>query len=96
MSGEGIYSRFRGGDGSRHDPYGYHATTGYRLGPRSQVLLRLDSFFADGLRENSHLIIAGYNLWPTQVTELQINYIVPASGAGFKNHQLLVNAQLGL
>ncbi|MBE0557502.1 MAG: hypothetical protein IH628_09750, partial [Proteobacteria bacterium] len=95
LSAEFIYSRLRSIDRSSRDPYGFHATAGYRVAERSQLLLRVDSFAADGLQEDSHLVIAGYNFWPTQVTELQINYIVPTIGAGFKNHQLLVNAQLG-
>jgi hypothetical protein len=95
LSGEVIYSQFQDTNGMRHRPFGFHLTSGYRVSKRAQVLLRLDSFYADGLNDDSHLAIVGFNLWPTTVTELQMNYIVPTYGTGFKNHQLLVNAQLG-
>lgn len=95
FSGEVIASRFRSTSASPHEPYGFHATVAHRVGDRAQVLLRFDGFFADGLQDDSRLVVLGANYWPSQSTELQVNYIVPPAGAGFKNHQLLVNAQLG-
>ncbi len=94
LSGEAIGARLKQRGGSTHNPFGYHCTAGYMVSGSSQVLLRWESFRADGLAADSHLLVFGYNLWPTSVTELQVNYVIPTSHGNAKNHQILVNAQL--
>ena len=41
----------------------------------------------------SDLLIAGLNVWPTRVTELQVNYVYRTQES-LENSQLLVNAQV--
>jgi hypothetical protein len=94
LSGEAIYARLKFGGATTAKPFGYHATAGYMITSKSQLLLRWDSFTPDGLRPDSRLLIVGYNLWPTKVTELQVNYIIPTDSGDIEHHQLLVNAQL--
>ena len=95
VSGEVVYERFVPVVGSIAKPFGYHATVGYMVTPKSQVLLRWDSFRPDGLVANSDLVIAGLNVWPTKATEVQVNYVISTEFSSLQHHQLLVNAQLG-
>lgn len=94
LSGEMIYARLKFGRTTTVEPTGFHATAGYMITGKSQLLLRWDSFTPDGLQPDSRLLIVGYNLWPTKATELQVNYIIPTDDGDYKHHQLLVNAQL--
>ncbi|NIT59199.1 MAG: hypothetical protein GWN00_24160 [Aliifodinibius sp.] len=81
-------------NGIEYSPNGGHITGGYMFAENAQLLLRWDHFSSDDLFPDSDLIILGYNLWPTQVTELQVNYIINTDDAGFDHHQLLLNAQV--
>ncbi len=94
LSGEAIYARLKFGDNQTIKPTGFHATAGYMITKKSQLLLRWDSFTPDRLRPDSRLLILGYNLWPTKVTELQVNYIISTDNSSIDHHQLLVNAQM--
>ena len=59
------------------------------------MLLRWDAFTSDlGEAPGSDLLIAGYNLWPTSVVQVQFNYVVPARDAAFDNHRLRADVQL--
>ncbi len=80
--------------GPERNPMGWHATAGYMLTPKAQGLLRWDVLETDGLATDVNRLVAGYNLWPTKATELQVNYLVPVDGGGSKQHQLLVNLQV--
>ena len=94
LSSEAIYGHLQSTTGRTHDPSGYHLTFGYMTTEKSQLLLRWDNFNPDGLTSSSHLLVAGFNFWPTKPTELQVNYIIPTQSGKLKHHQLLVNAQL--
>ncbi len=94
LSGEAIYARLKFGGSRTAKPTGFHATAGYMITGKSQLLLRWDSFTPDGLQPDSRLLILGYNLWPTKVTELQVNYIISTDDGSIDHHQLLVNAQM--
>lgn len=76
-------------------PWGFHATVGFMATDRSQVLARWDQFEADlpGI-EDGRLLLLGYNLWPTAVTELQVNLVVPVGDDPRDDPRLLVNTQL--
>lgn len=95
LAGEAIYARLNPDFGTTTHPFGFHATVGFMLRPKTQVVLRWDGLEADGIRADSHLIIVGLNHWPTQATEFQVNYIIPTSDGGIDNNQVLINAQLG-
>ncbi len=94
LSGEVLGARLARRGGDTRTPFGYHCTAGYMVTTNSQLLLRYESFRADGLASDGRLLVVGYNLWPTKVTELQVNYVVPTADGALKHHQLLVNAQL--
>ena len=89
ISGEYIYA-----DLENINPSGFHATLGYMLNSKNQILFRYDSFNEDTRAPDSNLLIFGYNLFPTQVTELQVNYIVNPDDSDFNHHQLLINGQV--
>lgn len=95
VSGELVYGQLDFAPGPTQDIIGWHATGGVMLTPNSQALLRLDRLDPDNLQSDSTLLIFGYNLWPTQATELQVNYIINTDNADIENHQILVNGQLG-
>jgi len=94
VSGEAIWSELDPDTGTTVRPSGFQATAGRRVGHKSQVLLRWDHFSTDGIVIDTDLVILGYNLWPTKVSEIQLNYVIPERG-GFDSHQLLANAQIG-
>ena len=100
LGAEAIYGRIdRSDDGSgAPQPFGHYVTLGYDLptsGARQQVLLRWDAFTSDlGEAPGSDLLIAGYNLWPTSVVQVQFNYVVPARDAAFDNHRVRADVQL--
>jgi hypothetical protein len=94
VSAEAIAAKLVFTGGPQRDPIGWHATAGYLLTPRTQGLLRWDVLETDGLALDVNRLIVGYNLWPTNATELQLNYLLPVDGGGMKRHQLLVNLQV--
>ena len=65
----------------------------YFVTSKSQLLLRWDSYAPDSSGPDNDLLILGYNLFPTSVTELQANYIIPGNG-DIEDHQILLNFQL--
>jgi len=93
LSGEFIYSWMESNAGTEFNPYGYYATAGYFVGPKTQFLVRWDSFDADSLGNDSNSVIAGVNIFPTTYSEVQLNYIVPTDQA-IDFSQLLLNLQL--
>lgn len=94
LSGEAIFGKLDFAAGPQIKPYGYHATIGYMVTGNAQLLARWDSFRPDSVGPNSDLIVLGFNLWPTTLTELQVNYIIPRQTSAFKHHQVLVNTQV--
>lgn len=95
LSSEIIYSSLDFPNGSENNPWGLHLTGGYMLNEKSQLLLRWESMTFDVNTLETDFLIFGYNLWPTQATEIQINYIIDTDNSAIKHHQLLVNAQVG-
>ncbi|RMI06632.1 MAG: hypothetical protein D6681_08425, partial [Calditrichaeota bacterium] len=76
-------------------PFGYYLTAGYKIIPPVQALLRYEYFDSDLYTPLTRRFIAGINIWPTQATEIQINYLINRDDSEFKHHQLLINAQIG-
>ncbi len=95
VAGEVLAARLDARTGPVFRPTGWHATGGYMLTRKSQVLARWDAFRPDGIGPDQDLLVLGYNLWPTRPTELQVNYVIPIKGPGPDRHQLLVNLQVG-
>ncbi len=93
FSGEMIYSGLEFDSGNENDVIGFHFTSGYMLNSKNQLLLRIDSFDPKELGDDTHLLILGYNYWPTQATEVQVNYIVNTKRPELNSHQILLNAQ---
>lgn len=81
---------------SKSKPYGYHITLGYKPLSKHQFLIRYDNLSPDGIISDSDFYIIGYNFWPTQVAELQINYIIDSKETEFKYHWILVNLQISI
>ena len=96
LSGEAIYADVDFENGSQRQPFGYQATVGYMIRPdRHQVLTRLDVMdFDNPAAARLPFVVLGYNFWPSQPFEIQVNYLVPANDADFGNHQVLVNFQV--
>lgn len=96
FSCEYVTTEFNFTGGGTRTPEGYQVTGGYMITEKSQLLLRYDSYRSHGLGTDSDLFIAGFNLWPTNVTGLQINLIVPRLNTGANKPQLLVNLQISI
>jgi hypothetical protein len=94
LSGEVIYAHLAPAVGPAIEPWGFHATAGYKPTARTQVLGRWDRLDR-GLLATTDLIIFGFNAWPTRATEVQVNYLFDTDQATVDNHRLLVNLQLG-
>lgn len=94
LSGEAIFSTFKPTLGNKIEPQGFHITGGYMMSANSQLLIRFDTFQTDQSLDSSDLLILGYNLWPSKVSELQVNYIIDMDQFNFNNHQLLLNLQI--
>ena len=94
VSGEVIYSRLEVPAGAVFEPWGFHATGGYMLSAKSQLLFRWDRLDPD-IADATDLLIFGLNVWPTKATEIQVNYLIDTDASDFDNHQVLVNFQVG-
>jgi hypothetical protein len=94
LSGEAIYGKLKHPDNIEQKPLGYHVTIGYSANPKLQFLLRLDSFKPDTNFKRLDKILVGINIFPTMISQFQINYIMPEK-ENIKHHQLLVKAQVG-
>jgi hypothetical protein len=90
---EAIYSNLKNIYGVKTEPFGYQITAGFMMSANTQLLGRWDSFRSDTSIPFRNLGIFGFNIWPTKVTEVQINYIVPTNDGKLKHHQLLFNLQ---
>ncbi|UCF18436.1 MAG: hypothetical protein JSU87_10845 [Gemmatimonadota bacterium] len=94
LAGEIIAVSLDADDGAEVDPYGWHLTAGYMVGRKAQALVRWDKFDADTGGSNPDQLVLGVNVWPTQPTEIQVNYVIPTSG-GVDAQLLLLNFQVG-
>jgi hypothetical protein len=96
VSGEAIYADLDPVVGDSRQPFGYQATLGYMLSPaRHQILARWDALDLDTPAGHSNFIVLGYNFWPSQAFEVQVNYLIPThEGSDFADQQVLVNFQV--
>jgi len=95
FAGEVIHTSLSPEIGVARHPWGFHATAGLLFSPKIQGLVRWDGFDGDNFDGRSDLLVFGLNVWPTSVTEIQLNYIIDTEEAAVDHHQLLVNFQLG-
>ncbi len=95
-SAEFIYADLDPDVGPGAQPFGYQATVGYMLDPgRHQILGRWDSLDLDGGATTRNFIVLGYNFWPTQAFEFQVNYLIPVfDGSDAGDQQILLNFQV--
>ncbi len=92
LSAEALFGE--GGPIDAADPWGYHATLGYMVTPNAQLLARWDVFDTDVPTDvERHLLVFGWNLWPTAATKIQMNLVVPTQGFE-EEPRLVANAQL--
>ena len=75
-------------------PDGFHLTTGYMLAHNLQILGRWDKFKSDTGANNPDWVLIGLNFWPSQVSEVQFNYVIDTGNDAFKYHQVLINTQI--
>ncbi len=94
FASEAIFGNLDRTIGDEIKPNGFHITGGFMATSNSQLLLRFDKFQIDDSVDSSDLLIFGYNLWPSKVSEFQTNYIIDLDESNFKNHQLLFNLQI--
>lgn len=94
FASEAIFATLDRRVGSEIKPQGFHITGGLMATSNSQLLLRFDKFQIDDSVDSSHLLIFGYNLWPSKVSAFQANYIIDLDESNFINHQLLFNLQI--
>lgn len=96
LSGEFIYSskkRFN----NTIDAKGYYLTAGYNIINEVQILLRWDDYLPYKILGNeSRYIIIGCNIWPTEATEFQLNYLINSNDSEFNHNQILFNAQVAI
>lgn len=96
LSGELIYSWLDSSiAGESYSPYGYHATVGYDITSKAQLLARFDSFDGDALVSNAESVVAGANFYPTKFAKIQINYRIPTNES-IEYSQVLANFQIAI
>lgn len=95
ISGEAVYGQFEPSDYDKFEPFSYQATLGYMFMKNLQGLLRWDSYTTDNDIEANELFIIGLNFWPTKISQLQANYIIPTD-APVKHHQFWLMAEVSL
>lgn len=78
VAGEWITASLDANEGPTYRPWGYHATVGYAVAARHQLVLRFDDF-SDGrtATEDDDELLLGYNLFWTTALKLQVNYATP-------------------
>lgn len=93
LAGEFIYSTINADFGAEYNPFGYYVTGGYFVTPKTQLLARWDYFEGDFIGTSSESIIGGINIFPSEFSEVQLNYIYPLEdGAEFS--RILLNLQI--
>jgi len=95
LSGEAVYAKLDPADAEEFEPFSYQATIGYMIINKMQLLIRWDSFKMNDTMDANEMAILGLNIWPSQISQFRINYIVPTKSAP-KHHTLLVGAQVAL
>jgi hypothetical protein len=79
--------------GARTHPKGYHATAGWVVSPRAELVARFDSFERNGGDEEPDLVIVGFNARPTRPLKFQANVVLPTR-RDVDSTQLLFNTIL--
>jgi phosphate-selective porin len=93
LAGEFIYSMIETDVGPEYNPFGYYVTGGYFVTPKMQLLARWDYFDGDFIGASSESVIGGINIFPSDFSEVQLNYIYPVEdGADFS--RILLNLQI--
>lgn len=93
FTAEMVYGQFEPSDFEKFEPFGYQATLGYIFFKNFQGLVRWDSYTVDNDIDADELVILGVNIWPTKISQFQLNYVVPVNSIP-QHHQFLVNAQI--
>ncbi len=99
LAGEYLHVQLKNDEDVTFSPSGFHFTLGYDLVPGDiQILSRWDHFDYEKINSagKNDWLILGLNVWPTGVTEMQINYVVDLEKSSVKNHQILFNSQIAL
>lgn len=95
LAGELIYSTINADFGAEYNPFGYYVTGGYFVTPKTQLLARWDYFDGDFIGASSESVIGGVNFFPSDFSEVQLNYIYPVEeGADFS--RILLNLQIAI
>ncbi|MDX1636392.1 MAG: porin [Balneolaceae bacterium] len=97
LAGEFIYSWLEenGGNNRQFNPFGYHATAGYYVTSNTQLLVRWDYFDGATLAPGSESVLAGINIFPTRISEIQLNYVIPTERP-VEFSQVLLNLQVSI
>lgn len=93
LAGEFLYSTISADTGIDYNPFGYYLTGGYFVTPKTQLLARWDYFDGDLIGSSSESIIAGINIFPTEFSEVQLNYSYPVED-GVDFSRVLLNLQI--
>jgi len=93
LAGEFIYSTINADAGPEYNPFGYYVTGGYFITPKMQLLARWDYFDGDFIGTSSESVIGGINIFPSDFSEVQLNYIYPVED-GSEFSQILLNLQI--
>lgn len=94
LTAEFIYAHLDFDSGGDANPFGFYATLGYKLSPKTRLAVRFDDLQTDGLDDDRILVIAAYSHRPTQATRFQINYGFDFDNIDEGNHVLTLSAQL--
>lgn len=96
LVGEFIYSWLKPEFGQEQNPYGYYATLGYSINPKSKVRLRWDAFNGDDILAgyDSESLVAGFNHSPNKFTKFKFNYMLPVNGE-FGDSRFMGMLQIG-
>ena len=81
--------------GASEEAFGLHLTLGYRPLGWLQMLVRWDSFSTAGYELSDDELVIGINTWPTLLTGVQLNVVLPLR-RDLGTTRFLINAQLSL
>ncbi|MDZ7659997.1 porin [Fodinibius sp.] len=93
LAGEFIYSTINADAGTEYNPFGYYLTGGYFVMPKTQLLARWDYFDGDFIGNSSESVLGGINIFPSDFSEIQLNYIYPLED-GVDFSRILLNLQI--
>ena len=94
LAGEYVHADWDPLGPAEPDAEGFYLTAGWMVAEARQALIRWDRYRAP-VGEANDVILLGANVWPTEASEIQVNWGIPVDdGAG--PHKLLVNFQIGI